>query len=105
LKQAPTILPLRHPASALQLATTFMKHRTGLVLAIALAVVGGITLNPRAAEPARKPNIAFILIDDMGWKDGGCLAVVLLMNIGCFLCPGAEVPDEHVNQRWIRSSG
>jgi len=25
-----------------------------------------------AAEQVRKPNFVFILIDDMGWKDGGC---------------------------------
>ena len=37
------------------------------LLALGLSVV---SLN--AAEPAKKPNIIFMLIDDMGWADGAC---------------------------------
>jgi len=29
--------------------------------------------NPPPASPAQKPDIVFILIDDMGWKDIGCM--------------------------------
>ncbi len=40
-----------------------------LALLISLVVAGSVRADP-AAPP--KPNIVFILIDDMGWKDLGC---------------------------------
>lgn len=43
---------------------------TGLALGIA-ALVSGHCVTSRAAEPKR-PNILFILIDDLGWADVGC---------------------------------
>ena len=51
-----------------------MKQNFQLIVA-ALLVTGGLCFNLPAAEPARKPNILFILVDDMGWADGGCLGI------------------------------
>lgn len=51
--------------------TTTIKHTVPLLVALLLASLGAL----QAAEPAktvRKPNILFILIDDMGWRDLGC---------------------------------
>ena len=39
---------------------------------IQLLALGLAVANLNAAEPAKKPNIVFLLIDDMGWADGGC---------------------------------
>ena len=44
-------------------------NRTFVALACALAA--GIPPTP-AAEPARRPNVVFILADDLGWTDLGC---------------------------------
>ena len=42
-----------------------------LALAVLLAVVfASSTL--RAAAPAPRPNLLFILVDDLGWSDLGC---------------------------------
>jgi arylsulfatase A len=38
----------------------------------ALIVSTCLLLRANAGTAERKPNIVFILIDDMGWKDGGC---------------------------------
>lgn len=48
-----------------------MKHFTRILLAT-IALFQGLPV--MAAEPSAspKPNIVFILVDDMGWRDGGC---------------------------------
>ncbi|MFO8012059.1 MAG: sulfatase [Phycisphaerae bacterium] len=38
----------------------------------AAAAATGLSCRARAAEPTRKPNVLFILADDLGWKDLGC---------------------------------
>ena len=48
-----------------------MKLNFQLIVA-ALLVTSGLCFSLPAAELARKPNIVFILVDDMGWADGGC---------------------------------
>jgi arylsulfatase A-like enzyme len=39
-----------------------------------VALIGAclVPATPRASAADRKPNIVLILIDDMGWRDGGC---------------------------------
>jgi arylsulfatase A-like enzyme len=37
-----------------------------------LIVVGAVSRAVSATEPDKKPNVVFILIDDLGWKDLGC---------------------------------
>lgn len=49
-----------------------MKQNFQLIL-VALLVMGGLCFSLSAAEPAQNPNIVFMLVDDMGWVDGGCL--------------------------------
>ena len=39
---------------------------------IQLLVLGVFVVSLDAAEPAKKPNIVFMLVDDMGWADGAC---------------------------------
>jgi len=39
---------------------------------VTLLVFGWLAISLHAAGPAQKPNIVFILIDDMGWADGNC---------------------------------
>src|SRR5206468_3713742 len=45
----------------------------------AFLLLGGFTLSAPEAhaggkdKPARKPNVVFILVDDMGWTDARCL--------------------------------
>src|SRR5262245_38540603 len=41
--------------------------RTLAILALAAAAGASV-----AAEPARRPNVVFILADDLGWTDLGC---------------------------------
>jgi arylsulfatase A-like enzyme len=45
-----------------------MKRTQSLLLAALALAVGGAVL---AAAPARKPNVVFFLVDDMGWMDSG----------------------------------
>src|SRR5215203_5669514 len=42
---------------------------TRTLVALALALTAGAL---PAAEPARRPNVVFILADDLGWTDLGC---------------------------------
>jgi arylsulfatase A-like enzyme len=53
-----------------------------LVLSIGLAAIAA---RPALAEPAEptKPNIVFILIDDMGWKDLGCYGSTFYETPNC----------------------
>jgi arylsulfatase A len=41
-------------------------------LALGVAVHAISAVNTVSAEPARRPNIVFMLIDDMGWGELGC---------------------------------
>ena len=49
-----------------------MNHLTRFVLSLALVVPGSLAGSAQTAEPARKPNLIFILADDLGWGDLGC---------------------------------
>ena len=48
----------------------FMKY-SGLVTSVALTGIG-TNITPGTAHATRKPNVVFILGDDMGWMDLGC---------------------------------
>jgi len=53
-----------------------MKNRSGKVwigmfVAASFLLYSRVTGVDNAAPPPRKPNIVFILIDDLGWKDVG----------------------------------
>ncbi len=60
-------------------------HRLTLLCTIAALLVSSLaTAAVNAAEEVKKPNILFILVDDMGWSD-----------IGCY---GGEVKTPHLNK-------
>ncbi len=46
--------------------------RVALVLALAFTTGCAADGGPRQAAPARRPNVVFLLADDLGWKDLGC---------------------------------
>ena len=46
--------------------------RRGFLGATGAALLAGVAPRIAAAASGRKPNIVFILIDDMGWTDAGC---------------------------------
>lgn len=45
------------------------KHRTLVATCLFIALLPGLCLAASVAEPARRPNIIFFLVDDMGWMD------------------------------------
>ncbi len=51
-----------------------MKHSLRPLLAVALGATTAFmdSMQAAAAEPAARPSIIFILVDDMGWTDLGC---------------------------------
>src|SRR5690606_23181034 len=49
-----------------------------VALLVSLSLVGGV----QAEGPAKRPNIVFILADDLGWKD-----------LGCYGSPFCETPN------------
>jgi arylsulfatase A len=44
----------------------------GMKRLLHLLALGWFVVNLHGAEAPKKPNLVFILIDDMGWADGGC---------------------------------
>jgi len=48
------------------------KRLARIALAMALLIPGVVAANAQTGAPARKPNLIFILADDLGWGDLGC---------------------------------
>ena len=72
-----------------------MKHSPKLITALLLTL---LTALPVAAQPAAKPNIVFILADDLGYGDVGCYnseAKVATPNVDRLAREGMRFTDAH----------
>ncbi len=57
---------------------SIMKPLITLTLALSLSVSGGVAGRAQAADPGRKPNIIFILADDLGYGDLGSFGQAII---------------------------